>query len=351
MSLRRGFWGNGRQILVLPLGILLLLLFSGCSVLPGGDGQIVYVSDKDGDQEIYLVDPDSGEITQLTNNGSPDEEPHWSMDGDQVAYVSRESGDKEINVIDKDGEQLSRLTNNPGLDDSPRWSPAEAKLAYVSELQDEGQETSEIYFVNMEDREPNQVTFGELLEELGDWSSDGEWIVYFVQDPEGERGLWLRNPEGVNLLRITEGEDSQPSWSPDGKYIAFVRQQEDAQAIYLAMRGKGGSWEEGIEESRLTHGGGDDYSPVWHPNSKTLAFVSTRDGNEEIYTMQADGADQKRLTSNKSADFSPVWSPSGKRLAFVTDLYGSADILVMNEDGSQQRRLTKNGGEDTSPDW
>ena len=340
-------------IRVAPLlsAALIVFLISGCSFVPSGNNGIVYVSDTDGDTEIYVLDPDTGESSRLTNNGSPDEDPHWAPDGQHIAYVSREYGDKEINIIGSEGQDLRRLTNNPGLDSSPRWSPAEQRLAYVSEIEEEGQDNSEIYSISVEDREVSQVTFEGSVEELGDWSPDGQWIVFYNQDPQEDRGLWLRNPSGVNLLRLTEGNDMEPAWSPDGKYIAFVRQQEDAKVIYLAQKSRDGSWESGIEESRLTHGGFDDYMPVWHPNSKTIAFVSTRDGNPEIYTMQADGANQSRLTTNKAEDTSPVWSPNGKQLAFVTHLYGSADILVMNSDGSEQRRLTKNGGEDITPDW
>ncbi|MYC29148.1 MAG: hypothetical protein F4X65_03535 [Chloroflexi bacterium] len=342
---------DGVSLRYLVVAASIFALISGCSFLPGSDSGIVYVSDTDGDQEIYILDPETGESSRLTNNGSADEDPRWSHDGQQIAYVSRETGDKEINVIDKEGNQFSRLTNNPGLDASPRWSPTEQKLAFVSEVEEDGKDRTEIYSVAIEDREVSQVTFEGSVEELGDWSPDGEWVVFYNQAPEEDQGLWLRNPEGVNLVRLTEGDDMNPCWAPDGNSIAFVRQQEDAQAIYLARRIKGGSWEDGVDETRLTHGGFDNFSPAWHPNSKTIAFVSNRDGNSEIYTMQADGANQQRLTSNKAGDSSPVWSPSGKQLAFVTDLYGSADILVMNSDGSQQRRLTKNGGDDITPDW
>lgn len=331
--------------------VLTLALVLGCSFVPAGDSGIVYVSDTDGDRDLYVVDARTGETSRLTNNGGPDEEPRWSPDGKQIAYVSRESGDKEINVINREGQNIRRLTNSPGLDASPRWHPERPTLAYVSEA-DEGEgDGSEIYSIALESREVDQVTFDGPAEELGDWSPDGEWLIFYNMEPEEEQGLWLRNPAGVNLLRLTEGKDTDPVWSPDGKYIAFVRHQDDAQVIYLGQPMKGGSWEDGLQETRLTHGGFDDHSPVWHPNSKGLAFVSTRDGNPEIYTMQADGAEQRRLTSNNAEDVSPVWSPSGKELAFVTHLYGSADILVMNADGSEQRRLTKNGGDDIMPDW
>ena len=336
---------------VLALTALTLFLVMGCSFMPSSGSEIVYVSDTDGDRDLYVVDAVTGETSRLTNNGGPDEEPRWSPDGQQIAYVSRESGDKEINVISREGREIRRLTNNPGLDESPRWHPEQQTVAYVSEAEEGSGDGSEIYSISLESREVDQVTFDGPAEELGDWSPDGEWLIFYNMEPEEEQGIWLRNPAGVNLLRLTEGNDSNPVWSPNGKYIAFVRQQDDSQVIYLGQPVKGGSWEDGLEETRLTHAGFDDYSPAWHPNSKGLAFVSTRDGNPEIYTMQADGAEQHRLTTNNAEDVSPVWSPNGKQLAFVTHLYGSADILVMNADGSEQRRLTKNGGDDIMPDW
>ena len=215
---------------------------NGDCLLPGGDNPIVYVSDSDGNREIYLVDPETGESTRLTRNSAPDEEPRWSPDGQSIAYVSRESGDKEIRVIDREGLEDRRLTANPGLDASPRWSQERQMLAFVSETQEGGEQGSDLYYISMESLEIDQVTFEAPTEELGDWSPDGEYLIFYNVEPEEQRGLWLRNPTGVNLLRLTEGQDSQPSWSPDGKYISFVRQEEEGQVIYLAEPANGGSW-------------------------------------------------------------------------------------------------------------
>lgn len=335
----------------LVTAILVLALAAGCSFISGGDSGIVYVSDTDGDPEIYRVDPETGESIRLTNNGAADEEPRWSPDGRQIAYVSHEFNDREINVVDKDGEERSRLTNNPGPDASPRWSPADSKLAFLSQSEEDGTKLPRVYSVALESREIKRVTFDGAIAELGNWSPDGQWIVFARQEPEADRGLWLRNPEGVNLLRLTEGADSQPRWSPNGKYIVFVREEGDARAIHIIERNEDDSWGERADTTRLTQGSYDDYSPVWNSNNKTLAFVSNRDGNPEIYTMQADGADQLRLTINTADDLSPDWSPDGKRLVFVTYLYGSADILVMNADGTEQRRLTEDDSQETAPDW
>ena len=340
-----------------PVRVVLLALALALSLaclpfsLPSGGNPIVFVSDSDGDPEIFLLDPESGETVRLTNNRSPDGSPRWSPDGARIAYVSEESGDAEINVVDKEGAQFNRLTNNPGTDGSPLWSPTEEKLAFVSEAEEKGEAVTEIYSIDIEGGQLSRVTFNTVADELGGWSPDGEWIVFYHGDSGEDRGLWLRNPAGVNLVQLTEEDDSQPVWSPDGRYIAFVRQQGDTADIYVARRLDGGSWNDGVEVTRLTQGVTDDHSPAWRPNSKILAFVSYRDGNPEIYTVQADGANQQRLTSNSADDLSPVWSPDGKQLAFVTYLYGTADILVMNADGSGQRRLTNNEYEDTNPDW
>ncbi len=342
------------RVVLLALALVLSL---GCSALPlpGGGNPIVFVSDSDGDPEIFLLDPESGETVRLTNNRNPDLAPRWSPDGDNIVYTSYESGDAELNLLDKKGAQLTRLTNNPGFDGSPLWRPEpindQERLVFVSEREEEGELVTEIYSINSDGTDLARVTINTNDDLLGDWSPDGEWVVFYNEDPGEDRGLWLRNPTGVNLVRLTEGEDSQPVWSPDGRYLAFVRQQGDVADIYLASRLKDGTWSDGVEEARLTSGAADDHSPAWRPDSKTLAFVSNRDGNPEIYKMQADGANQQRLTSNSADDLSPVWSPDGKQLAFVTYLYGTADILVMNADGSNQRRLTNNEYEDTNPDW
>ncbi len=80
-------------------------------------------------------------------------------------------------------------------------------------------------------------------------------------------------------------------------------------------------------------------------------FVSERDGNPEIYTVNADGTDEVRLTLNSVADVQPVWSPNGQQIAFVSRSDGDAEIFVMDADGGNQSRLTNNDAEDTYPSW
>ncbi len=87
----------------------------------------------------------------------------------------------------------------------------------------------------------------------------------------------------------------------------------------------------------------DNYHPAWSHDGTKIAFMSERDGNPEIYLMDADGSNQTRLTDHPAADWSPSWSPDGKRIAFSSDRAGHHEIYVMNADGTGVLRLTHQG--------
>jgi dipeptidyl aminopeptidase/acylaminoacyl peptidase len=82
-----------------------------------------------------------------------------------------------------------------------------------------------------------------------------------------------------------------------------------------------------------------------------IAFVSSRDGNADIYVMNADGSNQTNLTKNSADDTNPAWSPDGRQIAFVSLRDGNEEIYVMNADGSNQTNLTKNPAGDGCPVW
>ncbi|HZA24825.1 MAG TPA: hypothetical protein VFA32_19885, partial [Dehalococcoidia bacterium] len=205
--------------------LLLVVVLLAAACFEGRD-QIVLVSERDGDSEVVLLDPENGETTRLTSNSGSDCSPSWSPDRKRVAYLTDQSGSVEINLVNKSDHSTVRLTNY-GEVQSVSWSPDSQRLAFVSSH--EG--NPEIYVVSAEGNAPTRLTFNSVEDHLGDWSPDGEWLVFYSESPGGDSGLWLRNPSGVNLIHLTRGNDSDPVWSPDNQRIAFVRTQEDNQDI------------------------------------------------------------------------------------------------------------------------
>ena len=102
--------------------------------------------------------------------------------------------------------------------------------------------------------------------------------------------------------------------------------------------------------TQLTNAG-SNYNPVWSPTDDTIAFMSDRDGNYEIYTMDSNGGNQQNLTNDPAWDSNPDWSPDGSKIAFQSDRGGSMDVWVMDADGSNPTRLTTNPAWDSAPAW
>ena len=207
-----------------------------------------------------------------------------------------------------------------------------------------------MYVFDLEQERHTRITDSAAAERLGGWSPDGEWLALYGMNGF-ERGLWLRNPQGVNLLRLTDGDDSEPVWSPDGRLLAFTRTAAGVSNIYAVRQARDGGWTDEPEVVALTDTARNNHSPAFAPDGDAIAFVSERDGPAEIYLMEEDGSNQRRLTTNQVPDGSPVWSPDGQRIAFVSTMNGAGELFVMQADGSEQRRLTFDGVHDHSPDW
>lgn len=91
-----------------------------------------------------------------------------------------------------------------------------------------------------------------------------------------------------------------------------------------------------------------DRQPAWSPNGSKIAFTSDRDGDDEIYIMNADGTGEAQLTGSAGQDRRPEWSRDGSKIFFESNRDGNPEIYIMNADGSEQTNLTKNPGEDST---
>ena len=143
--------------------------------------------------------------------------------------------------------------------------------------------------------------------------------IAFTSDRDGNWDIYTMNANGSGVTRLTHNSDSDgsPSWSPDGRRIAFrSRRDGDDSEIYTMNA-------DGSGVARLTHNSDYDGSPSWSPDGRRIAFTSRMDGDKlDIYTMNADGSGVARLTHNSDFDLSPSWSPDGRRIAFISDRDG-----------------------------
>ena len=282
----------------------------------------------------------------------------------QIAFSSNRDGNFEIYVMDDDGGNLRRLTNHPDRDFSPSWSPDGKRIAFVSNrdghVNIRGRLTYEIYVMDANGENQQNLTNDPHDDSDPSWSPDGKRIV-FSSDRDNDRDhnieIYVMDNDGENQERLTNNltEDQYPSWSPDGKRIAFSARRDGHFENELAITHEIYVIDaDGGNEQRLTENRKNDWNLSWSPDGKRIAFMSDRKGdvvNWDIYVIDADGGNEQRLTENRVYDGSPSWSPDGKRIAFSSNRDGNGEIYVMGANGGNQRRLTKHGGHDGAPAW
>ena len=319
------------------------------AILPP-DSRILFFSHRDSTQHqlaerIYIMSSESG-LIQL---GEANEDATLSPDGSMVATSSSRAGNMDIYVTKVDGTLEQRLTTDPGFDRKPTWSPEGSEIAFISDRDGFGQS---IYVVGVDGTGLKQViNHTSRIQDLS-WSPANSKIVFTsLAKVEGGGEIWdlyLIDLDGTNLTRITDvdskggditGEISSPAWSPDGSKLAVVYGGSSGRRIYVMNADS-----TGLIGLTKNQGG---WKPIWSPDGNKIAFNSS-DGGTGISIMDADGTGRVRLPAE---GLNPTLSPDGSKIAFVSERDGNSEIYMMNADGTNQTRLTKNNAFDGYPIW
>jgi TolB protein len=272
-----------------------VFLLGACSASAFGSypGKIVFTSDRDGNQEIYLMKAGGSSVIRLTNNKAYDDQPALSPEGGRVVFVSNRDGNHELYLIDTDGKSLRRLTNTPYSEIDPSFSP------------------------------------------------DGQWII-FTAMAEGDKDVWRLNVETgeTEVLVAGEGDQFMARAGADGALV-YVEDGGDNEVFLV---------EDGVKKN-LTRAPGLDTMPSFSQDGKTIYFVSNRGGDYDLMAVNRDGSGLREIIALESSEGRASPSPDGNYLAAASDKDGDLEIYIFSPEGELHEQLTENECADYEPSW
>lgn len=213
------------------------------------------------------------------------------------------------------------------------WALSKSKIIFLAG----SGEHRDLFVMNEDGSEKKQLTNLEFSVEWPSWSPDGKSIMFISYD-ENFQGLYTIDKWGKNLRKVNidvEVTDT-PCWSNDSKKIAFTAEGKEGRSIKIVDIN-------GANVRTIAGNGVNGGYQSWSPVESLIVFESGRDGDPEIYTINADtGKELTRLTNNEKLDEWPCFSRDGSMIVWSHGIEGNKDLWVMNADGSNKRRLTQN---------
>ncbi len=284
-------------------------------------------------------------LTHHPEDGSyVNEKPAFSPAGDRLAIFSDRSDYTEIYIISSiDGKVLKRLVKGERSGDLESlhsyvsglsWSPDGKSLAFVSKSK--GRDV--LCLIRVKNRKIyKKFRFRFDAMRSPSWSPDGEMIV-FVGVKDGKADLYMCHIDNQKLIRLTDDfyGDEDPSFSLDGKFIAFSSDRsfeintdssDYKYGHYNLFLLDLDSW----RITPITTGEGNNTSPTWSPDGKKICFVSDRNGIYNLYVADLDSSVVFPITNVLSGCFSPSWSKDGDKIAFSAFQKGGWDIFIIKE--------------------
>lgn len=303
---------------------------------------ILFVSERDGNREIYAMRSDGSNIRRLTDHPAEDVSPSWSPDKTRIAFASRRGGDFDIYIMDNNGKIIRQLTRDHGtFNDSPTWSPDGTQIAFISNRSG----TPEIFVVNVNGGTPRQITrsaLGEQSEALTPaWSPDGGRIAYISDYKSSALMLRVVDLNGRELFTYrdmdADAEAVSPSWSGDGRLAFGVNGDGYADIIVLDANNWNNSQSiTSINDVRLR-------ALSWSPNGQELVYVSGNRRNATISVINVSGQGIRQLLSNETI-LTASWGALPRMAPVRVDAGGSSSGGGSGGGGSSSGGSSGGGG-------
>jgi TolB protein len=167
-------------------------------------------------------------------------------------------------------------------------------------------------------------------------------IAYITTNNQGSKQqsyqLQVADADGFNPQTVASSVEPlmSPSWSPDGKKLAYVSFERKSAAIYVQTLATG-------ERVRVAEFPGINGAPAWSPDGTRLALTLSKDGSPDIYVLNLSTRSLNKLTKSFAIDTEPAWSPDGNNIVFTSDRGGKPQIYLIPSQGGQEKRLTFSG--------
>jgi Tol biopolymer transport system component len=255
----------------------------------------------------------------------------------QIVFTSDRDGTERVYIMKANGDDV-RLISAPGVAKDASMSAAGTKIVYAKF-------NGAVWrlYLNNNDGTNEQIRFaGETRADQHSpkYNRNGSRIV-FVAGNGNNQEIFRIDSNGGNLRRLTTNDfaNFSPNWT-NGSDVVFVTNRTGNNEIFI-MSG------DGNDQVQLTDDAGDDIMPAVRPSGGTIIFSSNRTGTYQLYAMDEDGTNLMQLTNSAGNKFGASYSMDGDKIFFSGDATGNMEVYSINLDGSGETNLTNNAAEDT----